>query len=271
MKNSGKVDLGLKIAIIVAGIFCIGFGIDMIYKNLQIPIRGTCIPSGLILLIVGVVLIALARLNRNKGRKGSKKLSRILLDIVLPIAIIFLAISAGFYFFSRSKATAEIVNTSPVFRDVLQIVLAVAAVAIAAFGYLIYRIVVQRLQIRAEEEIGSERRRTTAKLYTYMGLLRWRDFERITPSDPRYREDAIDVTEKAHEYASALDEHDPRNEWIIAAVRNNLAWYLADRRRPQDRDKARGYAQYIHVRSQNFPEEREEWERTYEEVMRVYP
>ena len=243
----------------------------MIYRNLQVPIGGTCIPSGLILLITGVVLIALGRANQTNGRKSSKELSLILLGIVLPISIIFLAIGAGFYLFSKSEAITETVNTYPVLRDVLQIVLAVAAVAIAALGYLIYRIVVQSLQIRAEKEIGSERRRITAKLYTYLGLLRWTDFERITPSDPRYREDAIEVTERAHEYASALDERDPRNERTIATVRNNLAWYLADRGRPQDRDKARGYAQYIHLRSQNFPEEREEWERTYEKVMQVYP
>lgn len=243
----------------------------MIYRNLQVAIGGARIPSGLILLIAGVILIALGRANQTAGRKSSKELSHILLGIVLPISIIFLLIGAGFYLFSSSKATTETVNAYPLFRDILQIVLAIAAVAIAALGYLIYRIVAQRLQIRAEEEIGNERRRIAAKLCSDIGLLRWRDFERITPPNPQYRQDAIDMTEKAHRYASELDERDPRNERIIAAVRNNLAWYFANRGRSQDRGKARGYAQYIHARSQNFPEEKEEWEDTYREVMRVYP
>ena len=271
LKNSKTVDYLLKIVVIGVGIFCIGFGVDMIYRKLQIPIGHTCIPSGLILLIAGVVLVALGIANQTNGRKSSRELSQILLDIVLPIVIIFLVVSAGFYLFSRSKAIAEIAYTHTILRDVLQIVLAVVAVAIAVLGYAIYQIVAQRLRIYAEEEIGSERRRTTAQLYTYVGFLRCTDFESSTPRNPGLLEDAIEATERAHIYASELDQRDPRNEQIVGTVRNNLAWYLARRGRIEDRGRAQGYAEYIHLRSGRFPEEREEWEHTYREVMRVYP
>jgi len=271
LKNSKILDYGLKIITVGVGISCIVVGIHMIYRNLQITIGDTCIPSGLILLIVGVVLIALGIANQTSGRKSSRKLSQILLDIVLPIVIIFLVVSAGFYLFSRSKAIAEIANTHTVLRDVLQIVLGVAAVAIAVLGYAIYQIVAQRLRIYAEEEIGSERRRTTAQLYTYVGFLRSTDFESSTPRNPGLLEDAIEATERAHIYASELDQRDPKNERILGTVRNNLAWYLARRGRTQDRGRARGYAEYLHLRSGRFPEEREEWEHTYKQVMRVYP
>lgn len=92
MKNSGKVDLGLKIVIIGAGIVCIGFGVDMIYKNLQIPIGGICIPRGLIPLIVGLILIgvALRRSIPSEHSSSSSKLWYLIVSVLVIAGISFL-------------------------------------------------------------------------------------------------------------------------------------------------------------------------------------
>lgn len=130
-------------------------------------------------------------------------------------------------------------------------------------------------EIREIVRIDLQRR--TASLLAYIGFAYWIDF--TNQSRENYLDQAIDLTERAHDvYAHDLDEGERGNQLLIGDLRNNLALYLAKRHeyfpsieRPSDRNRARGYAEYIHAISQNFPHEREEWEDTFREVMRIYP
>jgi len=194
----------------------------------------------------------------------------ILLVIVGGLLGLMVSVFFGIFIWKFGANGFELVSRGTLFRDVLTIVLAIAGVVIAAVGYLVYRLASERIERRALGEVTIETLRSTARLLTYIGYVYWVDFEYT--GEARYREQAIDLTRRAHNtYARKLDERERENELLIGAIRNNLAYYLANRGGSEDRNLARGYAEYIHARSQNFPEEKEEWEETYSFVLQVYP
>lgn len=108
LKNSKKVDYLLKIIIIGAGIVCIGFGIDMIYKNLQVPIGGTCIPRGLILLIVGLILIGVAS-RRSTPAEHSSTSSKFWHLIALILVVAGISLFSG-YWLHKSLFITQSIN-----------------------------------------------------------------------------------------------------------------------------------------------------------------
>ncbi len=194
----------------------------------------------------------------------------ILLVIVGGLLGLMVIVFFGIFIWKFGANGFELVSRGTLFRDVLTIVLAIAGVVIAAVGYLVYRLASERIERRALREVSIEMQKSTARLLTYIGYVYWVDFD--CTGETRYREQAIDLTRRAHDrYARELDERERENQLLIGAIRNNLAYYLAHRGKPEDRNLARGYAEYIHSISQNFPEEREEWEDTYKFVLQVYP
>lgn len=155
-----------------------------------------------------------------------------------------------------------------VLKDTLTIVLTVIAVAVTAFGFLAYRIVSLTLEREREaferetgQRITRESRRWVARLAISIGYSLWK---------LGFPKEAERLTAEAHEeHARGLDERDPDDQVLIAAIRNNLASYFAEAK--ENRDLARGYATYIHNKSSEFPKQREIWEKTYKEVFEVFP
>jgi len=194
----------------------------------------------------------------------------ILLIFVGGLLGLMVTVSLGVFIWRFATSSSSLVSRATPLVDVLTIVLAVAGVVIAAVGYLTYRLASERIERRAVAEVRAETLKNKARLLTYIGYVYWVDFE--CTKDARYIEQAIDLTKGAHDVcARELDERERENELLIGAIRNNLAYYLAKRGRPEDRSLSRGYAEYIHSRSQNFPEQREDWEDTYRFVLQVYP
>ena len=85
-------------------------------------------------------------------------MERFLYGYLLPFAVVFLLLAVGIYFVLESLPTlldiasgapifqqAETAGNQQVFKDVLQTVLAVAAIAIAAFGYGTYKILSRQI------------------------------------------------------------------------------------------------------------------------------
>ena len=148
-----------------------------------------------------------------------------------------------------------------VLKDTLTIVLAIIAIAITVVGYLVYRIVSQRLETETEKRITDESRRWIARLATSTGYSLWKS---------GFLDEAIRLTREAiEEYASGLSEKEPENEELIGNISNNLASYFAQAKREEG--LARGYASYIHSISHKFPKNRETWEKTCQEVSEAFP
>ena len=85
-------------------------------------------------------------------------------------------------------------------------------------------------------------------------------------------DEAIRLTKEAHDRylpLNKLDLRDPENELLVGAIRNNLASYFAKTK--QEKGRARGYAKYIKSIAHKYPQETEEWEKTYEEVLKTFP
>lgn len=189
------------------------------------------------------------------------------MKIVYGILLLLIGLFIGYYLWGPTWTVPQALRYD-VLKDTLTIVLAVTAIVVAVLGVLGYRIVhltLERERETFEKEIGQrisrESRRWVARLAISVGYSLWKR---------GFLEEATRLTTEAHEdHARGLDERDPEDQLLIAALRNNLASYFAEAR--ENRDLARGYATYIHSNSSKFPKQREIWEKTYKEVFEAFP
>jgi len=141
-------------------------------------------------------------------------------------------------------------------------------ITIVGFGF--YRFLSIRLRNEVTLVAETEMHKASGRLYTNIGLSYWTDYK-IT-KNKEYLKQAIYLTEKAYSFhGSKLDERLRTNELLICTMRNNLAYYLAERKRPEDKEVARRYAEYIRQKMPNYPEYKERWNDTYNFVLRQYP
>ncbi len=63
---------------------------------------------------------------------------------------------------------------------------------------------------------------------------------------------------------------DQRNERLKCQIMNNLGWYLADGGEEKDRDFSKTCAYYIMKRIENFPDKREDWQETFDYIIKKY-
>jgi len=180
--------------------------------------------------------------------------------LALAILLVLAGLFTGYLLWFPTCEVPQVFKYD-VLKDTLTIVLTIIAIAIAVVGYLVYRIVSQRLETETGKRITDESRRWITRLATSTGYSFW---------ELGFRDEAIRLTEEAHdEYASRLDEKEPENQELIGTIRNNLAFYYSQTN--QKRDFARGYAEYIHKISHKFPKHRETWENTYRQVFEAFP
>lgn len=179
-----------------------------------------------------------------------------------------------------------------VLKDVLTIVLAVIAIGIALFSYLFYRLERVILENRIRESAMEMRRvvdievhRASARSYIVTGYAYWlqskKAVERAAVEKGKkkkelaeeeacqYRNQAIDLTNHAWNWhASLLDDRERYNQRLICAIRNNLAYYLAERNQRDDLKLARNYAEYVRTKAHEFPLQRDTWLETYDFVLK---
>ena len=149
-----------------------------------------------------------------------------------------------------------------IFKDTLIIVLTVAAIAIAVFGAVVYRVVSQRLERETSKQITSESKRWIVWLASLTGKKFW-EMDKI--------DQAIKLTEEAYGYAQELDEKELKNQQLIGEIRNNLASYYVKKGQKAKAAIAQGFAAYIHNISHKFPKQRAAWEDTYRKVFEAFP
>lgn len=141
---------------------------------------------------------------------------------------------------------------------------------IAASGLGIYCILSTKIQKEATSAAQTEMLKTTTGLQSDIGWSYWTNYK-ITKKS-QYLDMAIQLAQAALNKAAYLDERQPENELNICKFNNNLAYYLAERQRPEDKEVARAYAKYIHERLSKFPEkDHKAWVDTYNFVLKQFP
>lgn len=182
------------------------------------------------------------------------------LSIVLSIiAILLIGLFIGYLLWGPTWQIPQEFKYD-ILKDVLTIVLTFAVVTIAVVGYLVYRVVTQKLTDETEKRIAD----VSKGWIVWLAALTGYSFSKIG-----HNEQAIRLTEEAYEYAQELDERDLKNQLLLGEIRNNLASYYVET--GQKADIAQGLAAYIHNISHKFPKQRAAWEDTYRKVFEAFP
>lgn len=207
--------------------------------------------------------------------------------VFVALYIILLIFLIGSYITTEDS---QIADKYGIFKDILTIILAIAGVAIAALGYVIYLFMLEQAQTSLdkwekqvesrmkewEKQVNSSIKKreeefldyTTSMLFTNIGYIYWMNYG-IT-RDKKQLGDAIGITERAYERLRTLDEKEPRNEVLKCEVMNNLGYYLAERKKPEDREFARECAEFIKKRIGKYPKKRKSWQHTYDHIIRTW-
>lgn len=160
---------------------------------------------------------------------------RIIIGITILSALVF-ALGIGCYWLF----TLVVIDIPPaqgqipfkdVFKDVLQLVLAIAAIAIAAFGFGIYKLISRQIEGKVAETNEKNLNIAFARLKIDNGLLYWNLYQlssgRPNPVRLEYLGKAIGETKEAYERAiTTLDDRELRVERIMMSVKNNWAFYI---------------------------------------------
>lgn len=156
-----------------------------------------------------------------------------------------------------------------ILRDILTIVMAVAGVAIAAGGYLLYRLISEQVQGKAALTAKEEGQKSVARVLTLEGFFRWKDYKRAgqTLTNFDYVEWGIEVTKDAHEFIKGLDERKEDVETLLCNIRNNLAYYIAEGKKygiaqKGDKELVMACTSYIRQRILKYPKYADEWAET---------
>lgn len=197
---------------------------------------------------------------------------RILYDLIIPLAVGFALVAVGMYFVLQSMPLVqgvvmmtpsgqqvEVVTDHQIFKDVLQTVLAVAALSIAAFGYGTYRILSS--QIVSNVGRDTERRYQMTMAYTklsfgYIYWLLYSDSDKVK----HYLDTAIYETRRAFdEHIKGVYEDDPRFESLTCQIRNNLAYYISEKHfvfnsvNSVERGECLSYVAWLEPRIERYP------------------
>ncbi len=296
MKNSELRQFVLKMIIIGTGIGCVAIGIHMFYQKTQMNVAQISIPTGLVLLIVGLVIIALV-LRRPAEAISGRVSTKIWYAISLTLIVFFVI-----YIFTRYKLP----EGTP-YRILVDLILIILALT-GAVGYGVFQWISRSVEdrvttaikesldfTRAQVEINlgfwyfeqyraesmkkkemDKIRRKLAKLQSHLENNENSEAEYKPTNNTRmdYLNHAIERTMKALEFMKKLDEK-KYEEWICIC-KNNLAYYLAERHnqrwtKPGDKELANGYADYVRERIAKYPSYRTEFADTCSFVDKQFP
>ncbi len=218
---------------------------------------------------------------------------RFLYGYLIPFAAAFLLLAVGMYFVLESiptlfdivRGTAsvqqpDVVTYQQEFKDVLQTVLAIAALAIAAFGYGTYKILSSQIEERVRRNMDSQYRLTMAYHRTSFAFVFWRlyeDAEKQSTTAKVYLDVAIDHTRRAfYDHVVDLNHDDPKVEQLICEIRNNLAYYISEKQRwfgpiaPEERAECLGFVDWLEGRVNGYPQRAHDYRDTIDTVRRRF-
>lgn len=171
---------------------------------------------------------------------------RFLYDLIVPLSIGFVLVAVGTYFvlqsvplvqgaviMTPSGQQVEVVTDHQIFRDVLQFVLAIAAIGLAAFGYGAYKILSSQIEDKVIDNAETRYQKSLAYQRVSFAYLYWLLYEN-SKDQPKTAEmflnKAIEHTRRAYEEQVVhLNSNAPEVERLICQIRNNLAYYVSER------------------------------------------
>jgi len=202
---------------------------------------------------------------------------RVIMSKKAYVGIVILALLLGFFIgYCLLLPTWQIPSQFKydVLKDTLTIALAVLAVGIAVIGSAIYLIVLGQLQAKTTSIARVEAKKGSVRLFIHAGFVFWESYDRAAKKELTYLEVAIGLTERALNFYYQIpskEAEDRETQRSFCLIRNNLAYYFALRKRPEDKDLAREYADYIRERVSDYAEDRANWLDTYDFVKSQYP
>ena len=217
-------------------------------------------------------------------------MERFLYGYLIPFAMAFVLLAVGIYFVLETLPTLldiarggaetvqqpEIVASQQVFKDVLQTVLAVAALSIAAFGYGTYRILSSQIEGRVRKGIEARYQKSLAYHRAALGYMNWilyKNAEQRSDIAEIYLDEAIRHTRVAYdENAVNLDAIETEYEHLICQVRNNLAFFISEKHKefgPLDataKAECLSFVNWLEARIDNHPADAHEYRDTIDTV-----
>ncbi len=266
------------IATIVIGFYLELIGIDMIRKSVTVNIGNVSFSAGLALLTIGLILIlaTLFQFYRTDimGQYFSGKWFGdnwlILIIIIFLGGLIIRYLNANFH-----------PNPDDKYQILIDLILIIIGLS-AAVGYGIYRWIWRNIKTRVEKISSDDQNITKAEVQTSLGFVFYLQYEDaknksketiVTDVERRqmmdYLKRAIRFAESALKPANKLDETE--HEELVCRCKSNLAYYLVERKNPQDKKRALELALYaykvaIEKRSLNYVRPYN-WEENYAWVL----
>jgi hypothetical protein len=205
--------------------------------------------------------------------------------------IILLLCLIGYYMYGFIKRPYEIEDQYHLFLDLLVIILAIASVAIAVLGYGIYQHILEQAQRRLDNreslfksdmekwknDFESDAKKKENDFLNFSGgfvFLNTGYSSWLMHEDKKKGENlkmAINLTEIAYSYIKEADEKKPSVKKIKCQIMNNLGYYLAERRNPEDEEIIKIYAKYIKDCILLYDDTKSEYLKTYGFIIKQYP
>ena len=170
-------------------------------------------------------------------------------------------------------------------RDVIIIILAIGAILTTLLG-LILKIYDEKIKESTANNLKSMIKEEESKIKDNYNNIRamihanvyamdfWRDYKATGKIE--YLDRAIERTRVAYDkYASKLDKKETENGELIYWIKNNWAYYLAEKQKCKvsqkgDEDLALNYAKEAYEKIGEFPEHAEAWSDTYKFVRKQF-
>ncbi len=296
--NPVKMEISecLRIAAIVMGILCVVAATIMMYHGEMILIGNMSVTASLVFLIAGLVLIIVSLIggSRQKGQQISIRVWHIVLLVLIVLLVVYFS----------TRYSLEENDKYTVLVDLVLIMLALTGM----IGYGTYRWISRGVSERTALAMKEGQSFTNAHVEGYLGFwyyeqyqaeierkkemdIIWQElakgqFNQKNRKDSKivdgvdstgivYLKHAIVGTTKALEFMKDLT--DDKYERSICIYKNNLAYYLAEKKRRSghidegEKKLAVEYAIFIWERIQKYPDRKAAWVDTYEFVTRQFP
>lgn len=178
----------------------------------------------------------------------------------------------------QNSADMDAIKGYDLLKDTFMIILAIGGISVA-FVSMIFKIIVDSIKASTvkdtESMIKDNSNNIQATIHANVyAMAFWSDYKATGKTE--YLNRAIERTRVAYnEYASKLDKEKSENEKLICWIKNNWAYYLAERRKCKvsqkgDEDLARNYAKEAYEKIGKFPEHAEAWSDTYKFVQEQF-
>lgn len=191
----------------------------------------------------------------------------LLIGVALPSAFLAALGVAVYLLFTRVLSDVPPGMSDGDFKDALQIVLALAAIAIGGLGLGVYKLLSQQVEANVARNAEKRLRIANAIHKIDLGLVYYQFFLRshqLTTGDRMaYLDEAIKVTQEAYvNEIAALNENEREVERLLLQIRNNWAYYIYERDKvtspsqanQTDKKMALSFVTYIDERKMAHPD-----------------